>query len=81
MTWKNASSIFLWKCISVCIAWNGVLKVNISKDSCKLNVKSKKNIICRLLNSQVAVLHLILLLKYIDLNSLKLKKAWIVMKT
>ena len=73
--------LYLFENVSVCIAWNGVLKVNISKDSCKLNVKSKKNIICTLLNSQVAVFHLILLLKYIDLNSLKLKKAWIVMKT
>ena len=41
MIWKNASFIFLSKYISVCIAWSGVLKVDINKDSCKLNVKSK----------------------------------------
>lgn len=76
MIWKNASSIFLQKYISVCTAWIGVRKVNINKDSCKLNVEYIKQItMCTWLKSQLAIFHLILLLKYIDLKSFRPERS------
>lgn len=81
MIWKNASFILLWKYISVCTEWNGVLKVNINKENCELNIKYiKQNTKYTWLNSQIAIFHSILLLKIQIANPLDLKEAQMVVK-